>query len=110
MSRLRRVIPPHRRSTPMSTTRFLDMLFHDTRGVVEVRALPSRARCWIAPGTWTELGHFVTEQVRARNNIFLGVATRLDHSNGCAANLAELSTLWIDLDTPPSTAAQLDQF
>jgi len=87
------------------TRAFLDALFSTcSGGVVEFRALPSGKREWASPGTWDLLGPFITEQVRAGQNVTLGVATRRDTTSGTTANLRELPAVFVDLDRPPEKA------
>jgi hypothetical protein len=93
----------------MTTRSFLDRLYGAcTGGAIELRALPSGARTWTTPGDWTALGPFITAQVRAGQNVALGIATRYDASGGTAANLRELPAVFVDLDRAPARArAQL---
>jgi hypothetical protein len=86
--------------------RFLDLLYRDcTGGVVECRVLPSGRRAWATPGNWAPLGPFLTEQVAARQDAYVGVCTRRDSSSGTAANLSEAPAVWIDFD---KSRAELD--
>jgi AAA domain/Primase C terminal 1 (PriCT-1)/RepB DNA-primase from phage plasmid len=79
---------------------FLDTLFSDCTGVVEVRALPAKARAWARPGQWAPLAPFLSAQIAARQNLFAGIATRVDSSKGTAGNLLEVPAVWIDFDRP----------
>jgi hypothetical protein len=89
------------------TRRFLDSLFSMCDGgVVEFRAFPSGARAWAALGEWRSVGRFITEQVRAGQNVAFGPATRQDATNGTSANLRELPAIVVDLDCPPEKAGQ----
>ena len=89
----------------MSTRTFLDRLFANcTGGAIELRAFPTGARAWTTPGKWAALGAFVTAQVRAGQNVALGIATRQDAKNGTATNLRELPALFVDLDASPANA------
>jgi hypothetical protein len=89
----------------VSTRAFLDRLFaHCTGGAIELRAFPAGARAWTTPGAWSALGAFVTAQVRAGQNVALGIATRHDTKNGTAANLRELPAVFVDLDAQPAKA------
>ena len=91
-----------RRVAAMSTRAFLDRLFSTcTGGVVEVRALPSGQRTWAEPGDWAALGRFITTQVRAGQDVGLGIATRVDSTSGKTENLRELPALFVDLDREP---------
>jgi hypothetical protein len=58
-------------------------------------------REWTTPGDWTRLGPFITAAVRARESVLVGLATRRDTSAGTLDNLAELSTICVDVDAPP---------
>ena len=86
--------------------RFLDALYRDcTGGVVECRALPSGQRTWTTPGTWAPLAPFLTAQAAAKQQLYVGVATRRDTSSGTAGNLHELPAVWVDFDMPPADVA-----
>jgi hypothetical protein len=84
----------------MSSRRFLTRLFAACSGVVELRALPSTARVWAPVNDWSRLGPFITTQVAAEQDLYVGIATRRDSSSGRADNLAELPAVWVDLDAP----------
>ena len=87
----------------MSTRAFLDRLFGGCDdGVVELRALPSKQRCWARVGDWSTFGPFVTAQVRAGNNVYVGIATRRDTSAGTGENLHTLPALFVDIDVSPA--------
>ncbi len=96
----------------MSTRRFLDRLFGDCDGgVVELRALPSTRRAWAGLWAWSELGPFVTAEVNARQELYIGVATRRDTTNGTTANLHELPAVFCDFDRlPDEVTARLAPF
>lgn len=87
----------------MSTLRtFLDVLYADCPGVIECRALPSKARQWAAHGSLEPLGAFLDAQVAANQNLYVGVATRRDTSSGTISNLCALPAVWAELDRPPA--------
>ena len=65
-------------------------------GVVELRALPATRRTFTPVGVWQPLGAFITEEVRANQNVYVGVAVRRDASSGTAAKLSSLSAVWVD--------------
>ena len=46
----------------------------------------------------------MTTQVRAGQNVGLGIATRLDTTSGTARNLRELPALFVDLELQPEKA------
>lgn len=96
----------------MSAARHLERLFADcTRGVVEVRAVPSGNREWTTIGDWPRLGPFVTAAVRARESVLVGLATRQDTTTGALDNLAEMAMLCVDVDAPPAEVrTRLDDF
>ena len=96
----------------MSARLFLDVLFSGCDdGLVELRAVPSARRTWTRPGVWDPLGPFITAEVRHRQDVYVGIATRRDASAGTAANLAQTSVVWVDHDTPIEDARpQLDGF
>ena len=96
----------------MTTKRFLDRLFDGCeQGYVELRALPTKHRAWTTPGQWTPFGPFITDEVRERQNVYIGIATRRDTTNGKTANLAELPALFVDFDrSAGSVREQLEAF
>ena len=54
----------------MITRAFLDRLYSTcSGGAIELRSFPLGARAWTTPGNWHALGTFVTEQVRAHQNV-----------------------------------------
>lgn len=89
------------------TRHFLETLFSTcSGGVVELRAYPAGTRTWAALGEWRSLGPFVTEQVRAGQNVALGIATRQNTTSGTSSNLRELPAIFADIDRPPDKACQ----
>lgn len=82
--------------TRAPVVQFLQALYAGCDGMVEYRALPSRARLFVAPGDVRALRTWM----RAQNgqNIYLGVATRRDNTSGGGGNLLHLPALYCDLD------------
>ncbi len=75
---------------------FLRALYEGCEGLVELRALPSKARHFIAPSDVDGLRRFATEH--RRENIYLGVATRRDASGGDLKHCRQLPALFVDVD------------
>jgi putative DNA primase/helicase len=69
---------------------FIRVLYGACKGMIEVRAFPSKQRWWISPGE--PLLNFPVGQ-----NIHLGVATRIN-GKGTKADLVEFPALWVDID------------
>jgi len=91
----------------MSTRVFLDRLFETVSGgMVELRGLPSRRRAWTAPGDWTPFGRPISTWVSDEDNVYVGVATRQDASNGTTENLRQLPALFVDFDVPVSEVSR----
>jgi hypothetical protein len=89
------------------TRAFLTHLFRDCDGVVEVRALPSGRRVFVAIGDWSALAPFVTAESRQRQTVAVGIATRRDASGGGTDNCLALPAVWADLDHPPAVARRI---
>lgn len=86
--------------------RFLDQLYAScSEGVVECRALPSGRRAWAQIGNWAVFVPFLQAEAAAHQDLYVGVATRRDTTNGTTANLADLPAVWTDLDMTPTEAA-----
>ena len=85
---------------------FLYTLYEGCDGFIELRALPSRARTFVALGDLETARTFVREQ--GRDNLYLGVATRKDESGGELENCRHLPALFVDLDfkTTPEPEAR----
>jgi archaellum biogenesis ATPase FlaH len=70
--------------------------FADCTGVVELRALPGAARVFVPTHDYEAIARFLREH-RGRD-LYFGVATRRDETNGTTANCAELGALFVDID------------
>ena len=66
------------------------------KGLVELRALPSKHRIFVHPSHLHEIRHFL-DQHRA-DNIFFGVASRAKSGDGSLANCHDLWAFWVDID------------
>ena len=94
----------------MTARLFLDTLFGDRdKGLVELRAIPSARRTWTRPGVWGPLGPFITAEVRHRQDVYVGVATRRDASSGTTENLAQTSVVWVDHECRPQKPSRILQ-
>jgi hypothetical protein len=87
-------------------------LFSGCDGLVELRALPSRARIFVAPTDADAIGAFL--RTNKNENLYFGVATRRDESNGTRENCLHLPSLFLDLDAKgrptDDVRAALDRF
>jgi Primase C terminal 1 (PriCT-1) len=82
----------------LTTEAFFEALFAGSDGgVVELRALPSKATHFSAVADPAVRRGFIARYV-PRENLYLGVAVRKDGSSGAAENLAALGALFVDLD------------
>lgn len=89
----------------MTPHQFYERIFSACdQGVVECRAYPSGRRTWTTLGAWSTLDPFITTEVRRRENIGIGIATRVDDTAGTGDNLQQLGALYVDHDEPPRTA------
>lgn len=81
-------------------------LFTGGPGVLELRALPSKARVFVAPGDGAAIGRFA--QAHAGENLYFGVASRRNATNGTLENCQTLSALFADIDfkTTPEPEAR----
>jgi hypothetical protein len=73
-------------------------------GFTELRALPSRARTFVAVGDVVGVETFMAAHVN--ENVYTGVATRRTRASGALENCGELWTLFVDLDF--KTVAEAD--
>jgi hypothetical protein len=86
---------------------FLAVLFEGTRGVIELRALPSRARIFVDVDDGTEAESFLGAHVD--EDVYVGIATRKDATAGTLANCSALPALFADVDfkvTPEAEARE----
>src|SRR5262249_35870120 len=75
---------------------FLAALHRGLTCVVELRALPSRTKAFVATGDDRQVEQFAA--VHAHENVFVGVATRIDQTSGALTNCRHLRAVWIDFD------------
>ena len=91
---------------------FLTALHEGCEGRIELRALPSEARIFLAPGDADGVARFAS--LRAAENVYLAVATRKDSTNGRLENCLHLGAVFADLDfkmTPePAARERLARF
>jgi hypothetical protein len=88
-----------------TSTEFLKRFFAVSEYAVELRALPSKARCFTRKPR--EVQKFI--QKHAHENVYFGVATRED-GGGDKSHCRELTALWADVDfktTPEPHAREL---
>jgi len=77
-------------------TGFFAALFEGCEGLLELRALPSKARTFVAPDDDAAIERFA--QQHAGENVFVGVASRRDASGGELINCRHLGALFVDID------------
>lgn len=83
--------------TGAARERINSLLFpEDTRGYIELRALPTGEREFFRPCDADGVKRFVREH--AARNLFFGVAARKTMENGTAQNCGSLNALFADLD------------
>jgi len=76
---------------------FLDAVYGGLSGFLDIRALPSAQRAFVALGDHAALEAFVTPR-RPRHNVYLGVAVRRRPTDGTLKNCGALPALFADLD------------
>ena len=84
--------------------RLLNGLFAGCSGFVELRALPTRSRAFIALSELDRAVKFARQNIR--RNLFFGVGTR-NGRGGTKADLLELPAVWADVDFKDMPAAIL---
>ena len=67
-------------------------LFENTKGLIELRALPSRSRVFVRSG-----GHTLFCRKHCREDLYFGVATRDGHG-GRKENIVSIPAVWVDID------------
>ncbi len=72
---------------------FLSRIFHETKGLIEIRCLPSRAQLFSRD--MGEIERFIESHMN--ENVFFGVCTRRTTS-GTESDVLEVPCLWADLD------------
>jgi putative DNA primase/helicase len=85
---------------------FFSALFAQCAGVIELRAFPSKARCFAGLGDGTRGGHFIAQR-SAEEDVYLGVATRRDASGGALAHCRHLGALFADADFKTTPEAEI---
>jgi hypothetical protein len=95
---------------------FLDCLFQDGDGFIELRAIvPGRPphRLFTRPGQWPAISDFLVTW-RDQADVYVGIAARKSEGSGKLDNCGSLRALWIDLDftriTPADAARRLSEF
>jgi hypothetical protein len=76
--------------------RLLNALIRPGNGLIELRALPSKARTFVLPGDISAIVRFVS--YHQYENVYFGVAARKNATNGTLANCTVLNCLFADLD------------
>lgn len=84
----------------------LAAIFDGCEGLIELRALPSKARTHVAVTDLPRVLAFAS--AHAHENLYFGVATRRDASGGSLEHCQQLGALFVDVDGPDRTA--LDRF
>jgi hypothetical protein len=86
---------------------FLTALHDGCEGLLELRAIPSKARAFVALNDIRGLEHFLSE--RRAEDCYFGVATRRDATGGKLENCRHLSALFADVDfkRTPETEARV---
>src|SRR2546422_9784996 len=101
----------------MMTTYSFEELFAEifpakAKGLVELRALPSKERIFVHPSDCRTIQEFVANH--AREDIYFGVATRLKRGDGRLQNCADLWALFVDIDfkscSEPEARKRLAEF
>lgn len=75
---------------------FFAALFPDPDGLIELRALPSKARDFFTPCDSEGIERFI--RVNAGENLYFGVATRRTRDSGKLENCGLLHVLFVDID------------
>ncbi|OGA02878.1 MAG: hypothetical protein A3I00_05830 [Betaproteobacteria bacterium RIFCSPLOWO2_02_FULL_64_12] len=96
-------------STPaprLDACTFFAALYTTSGGLVELRALPSKARTFLPANDAGGVAAFV--DAHAAENVYFGVATRRSAANGTLANCERLPALFADVDfkTSPEDEAR----
>jgi hypothetical protein len=92
---------------------FLERLFRPGDGLIELRSLPSKSRCFVEPGAQSLIERFVDEHIN--EDIYFGVAARRDSSSGRLENCTRVRAVFVDLDfksfnSPDEAQRKLDFF
>jgi hypothetical protein len=91
---------------------FLAALFNGCQGVIECRALPSKARAFFQQDDEAGMSTFLA--ANRSQNLYLGISTRRDDSSGRLENCRHLGSHFVDVDyrvTPePEARQRLAQF
>jgi hypothetical protein len=98
-------VPPATRAV---VEQFFDALFDGLPGVIEQRALPSKAQ-YFSPVAAPDAGRLAFLGTHWHENLYVGVATRRDHTAGTLENCVSLGALFADIDfktTPEADARE----
>ncbi len=99
--------------SPVELDLLLDALFKPGDGLVELRALPSKARIFVEPGDTEKILQFIERN--QDQDIYFGVAARKDASSGRMNNCSTVRAIYVDIDfkdfdSPDEARNQLDNF
>ena len=99
--------------TPLGLEMLLNALFKPGDGLIELRALPSKARTFVEPGDIDKIKQFI--EFNRHEELYFGVAARKDASNGRMDNCSTVRALFVDVDfkdfdSPDEAQLQLDSF
>jgi hypothetical protein len=94
-------------ATATAVREFFAALFADARGVIELRAFPSKARRFAPLSQFDTLRDFLAAHA-PDEDVYVGVAARRDATSGTLANCATLSAGFTDIDfkTTPEAEAR----
>ncbi len=91
---------------------FFPALFAGNQGLIEFRALPSKARVFCRIGDEVPIARFLA--VHHAENVYFGVATRINATGGSLKNCGALPALFVDLDfkqsSEPEARARLQAY
>jgi hypothetical protein len=91
---------------------FLSVLFNAAAGLVEFRALPSKARMFARRDTLDDAAAFLAAHYH--EDLYFGVASRSDSSSGRLENCEALGAFFVDLDfkalSPDAARQRLARF
>jgi hypothetical protein len=82
---------------------FAELFPKKSKGLVELRALPSKSRLFVNPADRAQIQDFLDEH--AGQNLYFGVATRLAMGDGRLANCGDLWALFVDIDFKSTSEA-----
>lgn len=76
----------------------------DSRGVINLRALPSKRQAFVRVGDLDAVERFIA--TNPDQNLYCGVAVRKNSGDGSLANCSELHVLFVDLDFKDTPEAE----